>query len=144
MILVLDTNIYIRAVLSPQSYSGFILQCWQQGEVQLATSEDILTEIGRVLAYPHLQQHHRWSEAKIKRYLQALRLGMIFTPSITTVPPLKADPSDEKFLVCAVEAQAQALITDDAKHLLPLQMFQGIPIMTPERFVAQWRERNAA
>ena len=57
MIVVLDTNIYISAVLFPASKPGQILQAWQRRELELAVSPAILGEIKRVLSYPRIALH---------------------------------------------------------------------------------------
>lgn len=44
------------------------------------------------------------------------------------------DPSDNKILECAVEGNANCILTKD-KHLLKLKEFNGIKILTPEDFL---------
>jgi predicted nucleic acid-binding protein len=45
------------------------------------------------------------------------------------------DPSDDKFLVLAVDGQADHIISGD-KHLLGLKEFRGIKIVTAEEFLS--------
>ena len=49
------------------------------------------------------------------------------------------DPSDEKFLACALAARADFIISGD-RHLLRLGMFHGIPILSPKRFFSILKE----
>jgi hypothetical protein len=51
---VLDVNIVISAVLSPRGTPAKILQAWLDGEFEFVASEDLLSELGRALAYPKL------------------------------------------------------------------------------------------
>jgi putative PIN family toxin of toxin-antitoxin system len=44
------------------------------------------------------------------------------------------DPKDDKFLELAINGRADAIISGDA-DLLTLDMFRGIPIITPSAFV---------
>ena len=46
------------------------------------------------------------------------------------------DPDDDAILACALEAQAQAVITGD-RDLLVLHPFRGIAILTPAEFLAR-------
>jgi hypothetical protein len=49
---------------------------------------------------------------------------------------IKADPTDDRVLECAVAAQADVIISGDA-HLLTLGEFQGIGILDPAAFLAE-------
>jgi len=73
--------------------------------------------------------------------MNTLRMGSILTTDKIQVDVVKADPTDNKFLACALEAEADAVVSGDLRHLLPLKSFQGIPIITPhacvERIVKQ-------
>lgn len=48
------------------------------------------------------------------------------------------DPDDDKFLACAIVADAAAIISGDP-HLLTLGVYRTIPIMTPAQFLEQTR-----
>ena len=47
---------------------------------------------------------------------------------------VRADPSDDKFVHCAVSAGAAYIISGD-RHLLSLAFFDRIPILTVDRFL---------
>lgn len=49
---------------------------------------------------------------------------------------IKEKDSDNRILECALEAKADYIISGDTKHLQPLKKFQGIPILSPARFLA--------
>lgn len=53
------------------------------------------------------------------------------------VTEIRADPDDNAVLECGVEAQADYIITGDP-HLLDLEDFQGIRIVTPAAFVTEY------
>ena len=48
---------------------------------------------------------------------------------------IEEDPSDNKYLECAVSAGAQYIVSGD-KHLLGLRSYQGVEILTPAAFLA--------
>ena len=58
---------------------------------------------------------------------------------VVTIPGLLkavlADPADDKVLECATIAGATHIVTGDRRHLLPLDRFQGIQIVTPAAFL---------
>jgi hypothetical protein len=47
------------------------------------------------------------------------------------------DPKDNKFLELALDGNATQIVSGD-EDLLVLHPFRGIPILTPQGFVAQW------
>jgi predicted nucleic acid-binding protein len=50
------------------------------------------------------------------------------------VRAVEDDPDDDRILECAVEAQAQIVVSGD-HHLLALQEYKSILIVTPRRFL---------
>lgn len=51
-----------------------------------------------------------------------------------TVKVIVADPDDDKFIECAIVGKAEAIVSGD-RHLLELDEYKGIPIMTAAEFV---------
>lgn len=49
------------------------------------------------------------------------------------------DPFDEMVLECALAAGVEAIVSGDKKHLLVLQEFRGIPILSPGELLQQMR-----
>jgi hypothetical protein len=54
---------------------------------------------------------------------------------------LTADPTDNKFLACALEGQADYIVSRDP-HLLNLKHFHGIQIVEVPTFVGRVRRRK--
>jgi putative PIN family toxin of toxin-antitoxin system len=66
-------------------------------------------------------------------------IGEQVRPSIT-INAVPADPDDNRILECAVEAQAQVIVSGD-HHLLTLQKYKSIQILTPRQFLELLRAR---
>jgi predicted nucleic acid-binding protein len=45
------------------------------------------------------------------------------------------DPKDNPILACALEGNADFVVTDDRKHLLPMRSYHGIRIVSPPSFL---------
>src|SRR5579884_201988 len=45
------------------------------------------------------------------------------------------DPDDDFILECAVKAGARAIVSNDLKHLVRMQSFECIPILTPPEYL---------
>jgi hypothetical protein len=61
-------------------------------------------------------------------------------PGTTKVTVITDDPDDNMFLACAVEGQADFIVSGDP-HLLSLSRFRGIPIATVREFLERLRLR---
>jgi putative PIN family toxin of toxin-antitoxin system len=68
---VLDANVFVSAVLKPQSDLARIFDLLKAGKVKLIIiSSDILSEIRGVLLYPKLRKRHRRTPKKIDDFLK--------------------------------------------------------------------------
>ena len=51
------------------------------------------------------------------------------------------DPDDDKFISCAVDSNAQYIVSGD-KDLLVLEKYKNIEIVTVSQFFNQWNKEN--
>jgi putative PIN family toxin of toxin-antitoxin system len=125
---VLDTNVVVSAYLAPRGPAGAILRLAEEQRFTLAISSSLLEEYERVLNYPHLQVLHRKTAADLTQIVVRLaKLGERVTP-VNRLIAVAADPDDDKFLACAIEAGARLIVSGD-KHLLDLGSYEGIQIL---------------
>ena len=129
---VFDTNVYISAILTPGK-AREALELARTGEISLLISEAILWEIERVL---RLKIHR--SGPEIAFVLQAIRDISIFVSPTTKLSLIKEDDADNRVLECALDGQAQYIISGDQHHLLPLGEFMGIKVLSPAKFLELW------
>jgi len=127
---VLDANVFVSAILSPKGIPAKILTAWQAEQFQLVLSEAILDEIIRVLRYPKIMRRHRWSEEKLRTFVDDLAHLGILTPGKLKLTVIRADPPDDRYLECAVEGEAEYIVSGD-QHLLSLGEYRGIRVLTP-------------
>lgn len=129
MRIVVDTNVFVSGIF----FTGpphRILQAWRDGTVQLLVSAAILDEYHRVKD----ELASQFSGVDLQPFLQLLTVQaeVIEPPPLALV--IQEDPSDDRFLECAVAGKAECIVSGD-KHLLKLVEFQGIPILKPAAFV---------
>jgi putative PIN family toxin of toxin-antitoxin system len=133
---VLDTNVLVSALFFTGTASKLV-PLWQQGAITVLLSRSILEEYLRVLSYPKFQL----SEADIKSLIEEDLL-----PYVQVVNPkrrlrvVKRDPSDDKFLECALAGKAEVIISGD-KDLLSLGRYRRIRIQSPALFLESKRGR---
>ena len=139
---VLDTNVLASATIVPQGYAARIVERWRKRGFVLLISPVLLEEIDEVLRYPRLRRRHGWSEERIRSYVRRLQEMATVTPGQVVVSAVPEDPDDDYLIACALEGQAQYLVTGD-RHLLGLGRYEGIQIVTPAVFW-QYLERERA
>jgi putative PIN family toxin of toxin-antitoxin system len=132
--IVLDTNLFVSALLKSGSNPDRIINLVRDEKVLLLMSDSISDEISRVLAYPKIRKRLTASDEEVKIFMQLLSVVAIITPGTLNLPPLDADPDDTKYLVCAVEGRADFIVSGD-HHLTDLVMYRGIRIVTPADFI---------
>jgi uncharacterized protein len=128
---VLDTNAVISALLF-SGVSSKLVSLWQNGLITPLLSRPILDEYLRVLSYPKFEL----SEKEIKELIQEeiLPFAEVVRPK-RRLRVVRRDPSDNKFLECAVAGKANVIISGD-KDLLSLGRYRRVRIQSPAQFLA--------
>jgi putative PIN family toxin of toxin-antitoxin system len=126
---VIDTNVFISAAFLPHSLPGQIISRVREGKILWVASPEIIEEITRVLLSPRVRKRHGLTGKQVSKILAGLIQGAEITPGIVRVKASR-DPEDNKFLACAVEGQADYIVSGD-KDLTDLKSYQGIPIVPP-------------
>ena len=105
---VVDTNIFVRALIMPHGTVGPVLQRLRNGDYILLYSRPLLEELVDVLNRPRIRNKYGLSEEDIAITLRLILLrGEIVTPTETIT--VCRDPKDNKFLEVAVAGQADVL-----------------------------------
>jgi len=130
----LDTNILVSALIAPVGKPAQIVARARQGELALCLSEDIFRETDIALRRQHIQKRFHPSDDGIQEFLSALR-GICQFISVSNVENLiPQDPPDNLVLACAVEGEADYLVSGNL-HLLNLKQHLGVKIITPNQFL---------
>jgi len=129
---VLDTNVFVSGVFF-RGPPHEILEAWRDGKIQLLLSPAILDEYQRVMRELAVQ----FPEIKVEALIDFVIVhSEIILPSLLP-PVIQVDPSDDKFLECAVAGEATCIVTGD-KHLLKLMNFRGVSILKPREFMEDY------
>jgi len=126
---VLDTNIYISAILFGRKPEE-IRKLSQEGKIELLVSEAIIAEVAEVL-----RKKFDWESWQISQVIDEIRETAILVIPRQTLSVIKKDEDDNRILECAVEGKAHYIISGDKRHLLPLKEYQGINILSPAEFL---------
>ncbi len=132
---VVNTDVLISGLLSADGPAGEIVDRWLAGEFTLLTSNQMLSECERILAHPTLQQDLRLDNLPKEDLMALLRDRSEKTEVPRSVSPVMVpNPFDEVVLTSAVAGHADYLVTEE-EDLLALREYEGVVIVSPERFV---------
>ena len=106
-----------------------MLEHWKDKRFTLIISQDILSEIRRVLSDFKIKM----PESMIQEWIDVMASNSLLVDPVERIQGVELDPSDNKFLEAAVAGKANYIITQDY-HLLRLLVLRMIRIMKPEEF----------
>lgn len=135
---VIDTNIFVSGTILLRGTPFEVLEAWRRQDYVLVTSEAIIAEIERVLRYPRIRDRYGVTEQDVLRLVESLRADALIVPGEDPVSGVCADPADDKFLACALAAQADCIVSGDP-HLLEVSGYEGMAILRPREFLEQLR-----
>jgi putative PIN family toxin of toxin-antitoxin system len=131
MRIVLDTNVFVSAVLKVNSLP-FLVVRWIDEHGGLLKSAVTEQELLNVVARPQI------AAVTIPSFREDLAKLLARAELIAITERIAAcrDPTDDKFLELAVDGHADLIVSGDA-DLLALNPFRDIPIVTPAAFVQE-------
>ena len=134
---VLDTNVFIQALIgTPRSASARTLRALDDGRFQLLFCPSTIDELLDVLALPAMRDLHRLSDDAILRFVLSFLPDALVLPDPAQPPAsLPRDMTDTKFLGLAAVTHADYLVTNDRRHLLRLEEYEGTRIVAPRGFL---------
>jgi len=141
--IVVDANIFASGLIKPKSNPGKILDLIKLNQVELVLSPGIIKEIKRILLYPKIAKYHHRTPLEIDAYFDDLLMFAWIVEGKQPVDVIKDDPTDNKYLACAHEAEADYIVSGD-HHLLDLKTYKGIEIIQAKTFLSIWRTKGEA
>ena len=134
---VLDTNVFISAILNPHGSPGVILDQVFDQKVSLCLSPPLIDEIQRVIRYKKmttLLKRGGRNVEQAKKIVDKIVAVAEVSYGLREVNLIAADPDDNIVLACALETEVDYIVSGD-RHLSELGDFQGIPILSPRDFL---------
>ncbi len=130
MLVVLDTNVLVSGLLNGNGSPGKIIDRVMDGRIRVAYDDRIMGEYEDVLHRPELRIRPALARAVIA-YIELA--GVLVEPH-----PLKVDEfndvDDMPFAEVFVTSKADALVSGNLRHFLPL-IQKGMVVMSPADFL---------
>lgn len=130
---VIDTNVVVSGMISRKSYPAKVLDSWVLGQFTPVVSPELVREYAAVLTrekFAILGTTQRRIEL-LEKMLSLPWVVMVYPEIKVTL--VQADPCDNKLIECAIEGNAEWIVTGD-KHLLELRSVESMTIGTAEEF----------
>jgi putative PIN family toxin of toxin-antitoxin system len=128
MLVVLDTNVLVSALLSPFGPPARVLDLILGGEARLAYDDRVMTEYRDVLARPKFRSTSE-DVVDLLAFLEADGEPVTARPQRVELP----DPDDLPFLEAAAQAEA-ILVTGNVAHYPP-SVRGGVVVLTPAEYL---------
>ena len=127
---VLDTNVLISALLFKGELTRMV-GLWQRGKMIPIISKETFDELRTVLEYPKFSL----SRAEIKSLIEQEILPFFEVVNVSKhVKGACRDPGDDKFISCALSANADYIVTGD-RDLSDLKKYQSVRIIHASDFI---------
>lgn len=130
---VLDTNVFVSAFLLIGRLNRLSPLLYNKRYAWLL-SQEIFEEYTRIASRPL----YRLDSREIKTILYQVKERAEWVQVHSRFQVIPEDPTDDKFLACAVDGRADWIVTGD-RHLLRLGSFQRIRIVTPADFLKSFQ-----
>ena len=132
---ILDTNVFVSSLLVKAGLPAQILDAWRERRYLLVVSPAIIAETRATLDYPRIRRKYPITDEDVEQFMALLeREALLVSGDADTAGAIPEDPADERMLACAVDAQADVIVSGD-RHLLDLGSYRSIPILTARQFL---------
>jgi uncharacterized protein len=128
MRIVVDSNVLISGLFWGGTPAE-ILHAWAEGKLKVVCSAEIIDEYNRIAR----RLNPGLDTSQIDRFLSFLIGRSEIVQPNHWFKVVLDDPGDNKFIECAFHAQANLIISGD-KHLLRLEKFGPIQLLSPSEF----------
>lgn len=135
MLIVLDTNVLVSALLKRNGFPGKILDLILIDALQLALDERIINEYTEVLKRPRFQ----FPQGQVDSLLSFLKISSLWIerqPSEFLDKKI-VDPGDLPFGEVAIHSHASVLITGNTKHFSFLRGYP-VKVLLPQEFISEF------
>ena len=134
MLVLLDSNIYFSALISPQGLPALIVHAWRNGEFHLLTCQQQIDEIREVSRNPKFR-------ALFQRHRIGTMLNHLYSATVWQGPLPRsheaADPGDSYLLDLIEAAQSDYAVTGDKRSgILELNKLGRTRILNASAFCA--------
>ena len=138
---VFDTNLLVRLLISPYGVTSQLVPALEARAFRLILSEPLLLEFLTVVRLPRMEKFGPYSDSDLWKILRYLRHEALVVPGhYQGLDKVPSDLKDNIVVACALEGEADYIVTDDRRDLLPLKVircsgYRPVQIVSPPAFL---------
>ena len=115
---VLDTVIFIQALISGRGAAAGCIDRLRRGRFILLQSDDTLAELKDVPFRPKLRAKYPYiTDAMVAALISEIKSVAVWIPNPPAILDMPRDPKDEPFINLAVAGHARFIVTWNERHL---------------------------
>jgi putative PIN family toxin of toxin-antitoxin system len=131
---VIDTSVMVSVAFAKEGLAKELRDMIADGRFALVASKEIMAELYRVLHYPRILKQFEPTIEDIEQFIGMVMEKASITKGTYIIRKIEDDPTDDKFLACAMEARADYIVSR-GPHLRNVKQFRGIEIIDVKTFV---------
>ena len=131
---VIDTSVLVSVAFAVQGVAKELRDMIADGRFILVTSKPILKELYQVLHYPHIVKRFSPSNEDIHSFIALIIEQAVIVKGLYEINGISEDPSDDMFIACAMESDADYIVSRDP-HLRNIKHFRRIQIIDATTFI---------
>jgi len=136
---VVDSCVWISAVLNPAGHPATVLQALRTGRFRSIATQRILDELIDVLSRQRIRRRYGITDRDVREIIDELTAATTFV-TIEGQLHLCRDPNDDMIIETAINGRADVIVTRDEDLSRDLELIAtvrqfGIEILTVERFL---------
>ena len=136
---VIDTNVWVSAILNPFGLPARVLDAYRAGEFVLITSAELLDELEDVLTRPKVVRKHQRHPGRARQVISVLRERAVVVPIAGEVE-LCRDPDDDVVIETALNGAADVVVSRDEDltrgwDVIDHLAAKGVRVLTVRRFL---------
>jgi putative PIN family toxin of toxin-antitoxin system len=132
LIVVFDASTFVSAVLKADSLPERALLRAVGEPNRLILSQEVEAEYRDVIFRPKFDRF-----VSVERRQRILDIVVVAAERVEASEAVREcrDPKDDKYLALAAAGRADVIVSSDARHLLSMHPWRGVPILSPASFL---------
>jgi len=131
---VIDTIVMVSVAFAVHGLAKQLRDMIAYGRFVLVTSKPVLKELFEVLHYPHIVKRFSPSKEDINAFIAMIIEMALIVEGLYEISGISDDPNDDMFIACAMEGDAQYIVSRDP-HLRNIKHYHGIQIIDATTFI---------
>ncbi|MCT7979846.1 MULTISPECIES: putative toxin-antitoxin system toxin component, PIN family [Laspinema] len=136
--LVIDTNVFVSALISPDGVSRAVLRACLQGKYQPLMGTALFLEYESILARSEVMVRCPLPKADVEALLAALMSVSQWVQIYYLWRPNLRDEADNHLIELAIAGNAEAIVTQNVKDFQQRELiFPQLSILSPEALITE-------